>query len=86
MNRLHAPFRRRPELSNSIKSHQPAAPGLSRGDLLRWLYTGRLTLVTGILVAALYTWFNAQRADLLGVIVLFLVSAASPRRRSGTRM
>jgi len=75
VNRLHALFRRRPELSNSITSHQPTAPGLSRADLLRWLYTGRLTLVTGILVAALYTWFNAQRSDLLGVLVLFVVSA-----------
>jgi two-component system sensor histidine kinase PilS (NtrC family) len=64
-------------VSTLTRLHAPTAPGLSRVDLLRWLYTGRLTLVTGMLVAALYTWFNAQRADLLGVIVLFLVSVAA---------
>ena len=63
-------------VSPQLKPFTPAAPGLSRVDLLRWLYTGRLTLVAGMLVAALSTWFNAQRSDLLGVIVLFLVTLA----------
>jgi two-component system sensor histidine kinase PilS (NtrC family) len=57
-----------------MTSQQPVAPGLSRADLLRWLYTGRLTLATGILVAALVSWFDAQRADTLIVIVLFVLS------------
>ncbi len=58
-----------------MTSRQPEAPGLSRADLLRWLYTGRLTLVTGILVAAFVAWFDANRSDTLIVIVLFLLSA-----------
>ncbi len=61
-------------MATLLPSTQPTAPGLSGADLLRWLYTGRLTLVTGILVAALVTWFQAQPRDTLIVIVLFLLA------------
>ncbi len=57
-----------------LPTMQPSATGLSGADLLRWLYTGRLTLATGILVAALVTWFSAQPRDTLIVIILFLLS------------
>jgi two-component system sensor histidine kinase PilS (NtrC family) len=43
-------------------------------DLLKWLYMGRLTLVSGILVAGLVTWFQSSAADTLFVIMLFLVT------------
>lgn len=61
-------------LATSKTSQEHTAPGLVRADLLRWLYIGRLTLVAGILVAALVSWFDARRADTLVVIVLFLLS------------
>ncbi len=43
-----------------------------KGDLLRWLYIGRLTLITGILAAVLFVWFEASEQDKLVVIVMFL--------------
>ena len=51
------------------------------GDLLRWLYIGRLTLISGILLAALRVWFEASSQDTLIVVVMFIfavvVTAAS---------
>ncbi len=43
-------------------------------DLLRWLYVGRLTLVAGILVAAIVEWFDAARVDTLLAIVMFILA------------
>ncbi len=43
-----------------------------RGDLLRWLYVGRMTLVSGILAGALFVWFEASSQDTLVVVVMFL--------------
>lgn len=54
-----------------------AVPDLSRVDLLRWLYVGRLTLSAGILVAGLVTWFDSSSAETLFVSVLFMVSVAA---------
>ncbi|MEM7416825.1 MAG: ATP-binding protein [Gemmatimonadota bacterium] len=65
------------EPSPPAKSGTHAAPDLSRIDLLRWLYVGRLTLVAGILVAGLVTWFESSSADTLFVSVLFMVSVAA---------
>ena len=45
-----------------------------RIDLLRWLYVGRLTLVTGILAGAFWTWFEAQPDVLLATVLMFLVA------------
>jgi two-component system, NtrC family, sensor histidine kinase PilS len=42
------------------------------GDLLRWLYIGRLTLISGILLAALRVWFEASSQDTLIVVVMFI--------------
>jgi two-component system, NtrC family, sensor histidine kinase PilS len=61
--------------ATSIQQHTGAAPDLTRSDLLRWLYTGRLTLVSGILVAAVVSW--GARADTLVVILLFLASVGA---------
>lgn len=47
---------------------------LARRDLLRWLYLGRLTLVTGILAGALLTWFAADDQATLVATVVFLVA------------
>ena len=45
-----------------------------RIDLLRWVYVARLTLVTGILAGAFWTWFEAQPDVLLVTVVMFLVT------------
>lgn len=44
-------------------------------DLLRWLYVARLTLVTGILVAAVRLWFQAERTDTLVAAAMFISAA-----------
>ncbi len=44
-------------------------------DLLRWLYLGRLTLVTGILVAAFRLWFEARPSDTLVAAAIFIVAS-----------
>jgi len=44
-------------------------------DLLRWLYLGRLTLIAGILVAAIRLWFEAEPSDTLLVAALFISAA-----------
>ncbi len=57
-------------------SPKPLGTGqlFGRGDLLRWLYLGRLTLVTGILVGALRKWLDLQAEDTFLVTVMFLVA------------
>ncbi len=44
-------------------------------NLLQWLYVGRLTLVTGIFVAAIRLWFEAQPSDTLLVAAMFISAA-----------
>ena len=51
-------------------------PALLRADLFRWLYIGRLTLVSGILAGGLLAWFDADPADTLVATVMFLVALA----------
>ena len=63
-----------PELALAPKPDPRTEPGLRRADLLRWLYLGRLTLVTGILVAALRLWFEADQADTLIATVTFTLA------------
>ena len=43
-------------------------------NLLRWLYIGRLTVVTGIFAGALFSWFEALPQDTLLVVVMFFVA------------
>ena len=43
-------------------------------NLLRWLYIGRLTVVTGIFAGALFSWFDALPQDLLLVVVMFVIA------------
>ncbi len=43
-------------------------------NLLRWLYVGRLTLVSGILAGALIVWNEARSQDTLIVVVMFLIA------------
>lgn len=47
-----------------------------RGDLFRWLYLGRLTLVAGILSGALLVWFDARPVDTLVSTIMFIVALA----------
>lgn len=47
-----------------------------RVNLLKWLYVGRLTLVTGILAAAVLQWFQARQEDTLVAVVMFVVAFA----------
>ena len=55
-------------------SPSPAGQFFSRGDLLRWLYLGRLILVAAMLAVALRLWFHAREQDTLVVTVMFLVA------------
>ena len=43
-------------------------------NLLRWLYVGRLTLITGILAGALSVWEDARTQDTQIVVVMFLIA------------
>jgi two-component system sensor histidine kinase PilS (NtrC family) len=57
----------------------PAGGGgyfLNRKDVLRWLYLGRVTLVSGILAGALLAWLDARPQDTLVATVIFLVALA----------
>jgi two-component system sensor histidine kinase PilS (NtrC family) len=47
---------------------------IRRGDVLRWIYVGRLVLVSGILVAALLAWGSAEPGQTFLATVLFLAS------------
>jgi len=49
-------------------------PGLRRADLLQWLYVGRVTLVTAMLLAALRLWFTAPPSETLTVSVMFIIA------------
>ncbi|MCH1571388.1 MAG: ATP-binding protein [Longimicrobiales bacterium] len=50
-------------------------PLLRPRNLLQWLYMGRLTLVTGIFVAAVRLWFEAQPSDTLLAAAMFISAA-----------
>ncbi|MGD8361833.1 MAG: ATP-binding protein [Gemmatimonadota bacterium] len=43
-----------------------------RRDLLRWLYLGRVTFVSGILAGALFRWFGADPAQTFIATIAFL--------------
>jgi two-component system sensor histidine kinase PilS (NtrC family) len=45
-----------------------------RRDLLRWLYIGRTTLVSGILAGALLRWFGATPEQTFGATLAFLAT------------
>lgn len=49
---------------------------IRRGDILRWIYIGRLVLVSGILVAALLVWLGAEPAQTFIATLIFLASLA----------
>lgn len=58
-----------------LDTPEPSTPKpLGRGDLLRWLYLGRLTLVTGILAGALLRWFEAGPESTLIATIVFLAA------------
>lgn len=52
----------------------PSGLSFSRRDVLRWIYVGRLTLVTGILAGALRAWLFVQPQTTLVATVMFLVA------------
>ncbi len=60
-----------------MRLHPSEARALfKRGDLLRWVYVGRLTLVAGILVGALLVWRQAEPIQTLVATLLFLAALA----------
>ena len=61
-------------LLDDVTAARPTAMPFGRRHLLRWLYLGRLTLVTGILAGALLTWFAAGDQATLVATVMFLVA------------
>ena len=54
--------------------HSETRFSIRRGDVLRWIYLGRLTLISGILVAALLVWRRAEPTQTFIVTVAFLAS------------
>lgn len=54
----------------------PRSPDFSQRNLLRSLYLGRMTLATGILVAVLFSWLDAQPSDTRIATLVFLASLA----------
>jgi two-component system sensor histidine kinase PilS (NtrC family) len=48
---------------------------IRREDVLRWIYLARLTLVSGILVAALVVWRRAEPTQTLIATLVFLASS-----------
>jgi len=64
-------------VSTAERAASPSSGQLfSRSDLLRWIYLGRLTLVTGILAGALWVWPTVPGQDTRVVVVMFLVAYA----------
>ncbi len=47
---------------------------IRRGDVLRWIYLGRLLLVSGVLLAAFLVWRTADPSQTLVATLVFLVS------------
>ncbi len=63
--------------STSLRVGAPTTGQLfSRRDLLRWIYLGRLTLVTGILAGALWKWNDAGQQNTRLAVIMFLVALA----------
>lgn len=54
----------------------PRSPDFSQRNLLRSLYLGRMTLATGILVAVLFSWLDAQPSDTRVATLVFLAALA----------
>ena len=55
------------------------APGLTQAEFLSWLYVGRMSLSSAILVAVLVTWFDSWPAVTLtaiGTVVFLMLSLA----------
>lgn len=55
---------------------EKAPTTLGRRDILRWIYLGRLTLLTGILAGAFRTWFAAPAQATLIATAMFLIALA----------
>jgi two-component system sensor histidine kinase PilS (NtrC family) len=51
-----------------------SGPLFSRSDLLRWIYLGRLTLVTGIMAGAFVRWVRVDPQDTLVITLMFLAA------------
>lgn len=51
-----------------------ATAAFARADLLRWLYLGRLVLVSGILLGALWVWAQVDPQDTLLATSMFVVA------------
>jgi two-component system sensor histidine kinase PilS (NtrC family) len=49
---------------------------LQRSDLLRWIYLGRLTLVSGIMVGAIVVWKSVEPTQTLVATILFIACLA----------
>ncbi len=54
----------------------PAGHPLSRRDILRWLYLGRITLVSGILAGAFVEWLDVQPQVSLVATVMFILAVS----------
>lgn len=62
-------------MSADVAEIHSERPLIRPRGLLRWLYVGRMTLVTGIFVAAIRLWFEAQPSDTLIAATVFIFAA-----------
>ncbi len=66
-----------PEVRTAVRrERRDAGAAFARADLLRWLYLGRMALVSAILLAALLAWRQAAAEVTLVATVLFVVALA----------
>ena len=49
---------------------------LNRGELLRWLYAGRLTVVSGFLLGTLVVWSDIAQAATFQATLMFVVAVS----------
>ncbi len=71
----------RPERHRPLWPHPPAGAVPPRRNLIRWLYLGRLSLASGVFLAAALSWWRADLTQLLiasvSVTAALVVTAAA---------
>ena len=72
---LLSPVHPSPDHPLKLNLNEPLT-SFGRGDLLRWVYVGRLTLVSGILAGALVEWRQAQPEQTFVATVMFALGLA----------
>ena len=58
----------------TFRRRREGGGAFSQADLLRWVYIGRLTLATGIILAALFVWGQARPEETFVATTVFLTA------------